>query len=83
MIEIAAIAFALLAALLGVFSLVVLARAGLVAQDAVPGWAIWAVLAFITLGTVLNLIAPSRGERLLWGPVALIMLASVLLVSFG
>lgn len=70
-------------ALMGVFAWVVLARAGLVAQNAVPDWAIWAVLAFMTLGAVLNLITPSRSERLLWGPVALIMLASVLLVLFG
>ncbi len=71
------------AGLTGVFAWVVLARAGLVVQHGVPGWAIWVVLVFSILGAVMNLITPARAERLLWGPVALIMLASLVRVMFG
>jgi len=65
------------------FAWVVLAHAGLIVQNTVPGWAIWVVLAFSSLGAVLNLITPSLAERKLWGPVALAMLACVLLVIFA
>ncbi len=69
----------LLAAMAGV----VLARAGL----ALPGWAsvatwlIWFVVAFAVVATILNSITPSAGERRLWAPVALVMLASSLTVA--
>jgi hypothetical protein len=69
----------LLAAMAGV----VLARAGL----ALPGWAsvatwlIWFVVAFAVVATILNSITPSAGERRLWAPIALVMLASSLTVA--
>jgi len=69
----------LLAAMVGV----VLARAGL----ALPGWAsvatwlIWFVVAFSVVAVILNSITRSVGERRLWAPVALVMLASSLTVA--
>ena len=69
--------------LLALMAGVVLARAGL----ALPGWAsvatwlIWFVVAFAVVATILNLITPSAGERRLWAPVALVMLASSLTVA--
>jgi hypothetical protein len=69
----------MIAALAGV----VLARVGIV----LPGWTsvakrvIWLVVALMTVALVLNLITPSGGERAVWGPVALLMLLSSLVVA--
>ena len=71
------------AVILVLLALVVLARAGV----AVPGWSrssrwlIWVVAAFSALSFVLNLITPSAGERLIWAPVAFIMLVSSVTVA--
>lgn len=53
-------------------ALVVLARAGLIGL-ALPGWVIWPVLGVTLLTTLANFATPSRPERLLWGPVTLLM----------
>ena len=64
---------------------VVLARAGL----ALPGWSraarwlIWVVVAFSVISLVLNLITPSAGERVIWAPVALLLLISSATVAFS
>jgi hypothetical protein len=77
------IAAAVQAALLAVIVAIVLARAGLV----LPGWSeasrwlIWAVVAVALFALVLNAISPSAGERRIWVPVALVMLACSLLVA--
>lgn len=71
------------AVLLALMAGVVLARAGL----ALPGWAaasawlIWVVVAFCAVAVVLNSISRSAGERRLWVPVTLVMLASSLTVA--
>ena len=72
---------ALLAAIAGV----VLARAGLAlpAWETTSGWLIWGVVAFSAVGVVLNLITPSRMERLIWAPVAVLLLLSSLRVALG
>lgn len=63
----------------------VLARAGLI----LPGWSrlsrrlIWGVVAFSALSLVLNLLTPSAGERAIWAPVALVLLASSAVVVRG
>jgi len=51
---------------------VVLGRAGLIGP-ALPGWTIWPVLGLTLLTTLANLATPSRPERLLWGPVTVVM----------
>lgn len=42
--------------------------------------AIWFVLTFTILGSILNLITKSKWERILWAPVNLLMLASTLII---
>ena len=71
------------AVLLALMAGVVLARAGL----ALPGWAaasvwlVWGVVAFCAVAVVLNSISRSAGERRLWVPVTVAMLASSLAVA--
>jgi hypothetical protein len=43
--------------------------------------AIWFVVAFFVLGTIANLTTPSREERLLWGPVNVVMLLTSILIA--
>jgi len=67
------------------FAGIVLARAGIAlrAWERVSRWMVWAVVAFAALSLVLNLITPSAGERMLWAPVALVLLVCSLLVATG
>jgi hypothetical protein len=71
------------AALLGLTVAIVLARAGL----ALAGLSeaarslIWVVVAVALLALVMNSISRSAGERRLWVPVALVMLACSLVVA--
>lgn len=51
---------------------VVLDYAGVIG-NALPGWSIWPVLGLTLLTTLANLATPSRPERLLWGPVTVLM----------
>jgi hypothetical protein len=71
------------AILLAVFAAVVLSRAGiaLARWSRLSRWAAWIVAAFGLAGLVLNLITPSSGERMVWAPVAFLMLASSLTVA--
>ena len=77
------VAAAAQAVLLGVAAAVVLARAGL----AFAGLAdtarilIWLVVALAVVALVLNLASRSAGERRLWVPVAVVMLASSVVVA--
>ena len=72
-----------MAGLLMLLSAVVLARAGVI----LPGWSrasrwlIWVIVAWGVVGLVLNLITPSAGERLIWAPIALLLLALSLVVA--
>lgn len=73
------------AVLLALMAAVVLSRAGL----AFPGWSrwsrrlVWAIVAYAVVGLVLNLITPSGSERMIWAPVAFLLLACSLLVATG
>jgi hypothetical protein len=73
------------AALIVGMSVVVLSRAGLVLAGwpKVTRWLVWCVVAFAALSLVLNLITPSAGERALWAPVALLLLASSTVVAIA
>ena len=79
-LRVAAVVQALVLAGLG---LVVLARAEMI----LPRWhgfsrkAIWGVVAFSAVSTLLNLATPSAWERLIWGPVAVALLACSVLVA--
>jgi uncharacterized membrane protein YoaK (UPF0700 family) len=57
---------------------IVFARAGVALPDLleISRIAIWVVVAMMALAVVLNLVTPSRWERRLWAPVAIVLLAS-------
>src|SRR5512139_2958232 len=73
------------AALLLLFAGIVIARAGLGLRRwaRASRWLVWFVVAFGAVSLLLNLITPSPGERMIWAPVALILLACGLLVATG
>jgi len=73
------------AVLLAVIALVVLSRSGLVLErwSRISRWAIWLVVAFSALSVLLNVITPSFGERAIWVPVAVLLLASSLTVAIA
>ena len=64
---------------------IVLARAGLILPQwqAAANWLIWGVVAFSALSLVLNLITPSKWERILWAPVAAGLLLCSVLVALA
>ena len=62
---------------------VVMSRAGLIlaAWSAASRWLVWLVVALAAVSLVLNLITPSAGERAIWAPVALLLLAGSAVVA--
>lgn len=57
-------------------ALVVLAGAGFDASPipaSVVDWATWVLAALLLLGAVMNFLSRSRLERLIWGPIALVL----------
>lgn len=76
-----------IAALVQILILIIFATTVLInAQIILPEFykfsqtAIWFVLAFSILGSVLNIITKSKKERMIWAPVSIILLISVVLV---
>jgi hypothetical protein len=73
------------ALLLALMAAVILSRAGV----ALPKWSrasrglAWVIVAFGVVGLALNLLTPSTGERLVWAPVAFLMLVLSALVAAG
>ncbi|MCU0452813.1 MAG: hypothetical protein MUE68_04080 [Bacteroidetes bacterium] len=72
-------------AILVVLAVVVSVRARLWSSEwyDVSVVAVWVVVAFCAVSSILNLFTPSKPERLLWAPVALLMLVSALLVALS
>ena len=71
------------AALLALLAVIVLSKAELVLpslSQTLPSL-IWLAVAFSAVSVVLNAITPSSGERMLWVPVAVVMLVSSLVVA--
>ena len=64
---------------------VVMSRAGLILAgfSGTSRRLVWIVVAFAAVGVVLNLITPSAGERAIWAPVALLLLASSAAVAIA
>jgi hypothetical protein len=64
---------------------VILSRAGLTLPrwSNASMWLTWIVVALGAVSLVLNLITPSGGERLIWAPVALALLAFSVAVALG
>ena len=71
--------------LYGAMGAIVFARAGLILPDLFDAsrTAIWAVVALMGVALVLNVMTPSKWERRLRAPVALVLLATSLLVALG
>ena len=71
------------AVLIALMAAVVLSRAGLFlpAWSRATRWLVWVVVLVAAVSSVLNLITPSSGERAVWAPVALLLLASALVVA--
>ncbi len=67
------------------FAVIVLSWSGLAfsAFYSFSRGAIWFVVGFFVLGSILNLITPSKGERLLWAPVNIVMLLTAVLVALS
>lgn len=68
--------------LLSVLMMIVLVNAGLILPQfmSFSEIAIWFVVAFYAIGTVLNTITPSKIERI-WAPVAAIQLITTIIVA--
>jgi hypothetical protein len=71
------------AALIAGMAVVVMSVAGLVLAgwSGVTRWLVWFVVALAAVSLVLNLMTPSADERAIWAPVALLMLASSMVVA--
>lgn len=67
-----------------VLIMIVVIRAGLIFPELLfySSIAIWVVVLFALIGTILNSITPSKIERI-WAPVALIQLISSAMVAFS
>jgi hypothetical protein len=67
-------------------ALVVLARAGFDASPipaSAAAWATWVLAGLLLVGAVMNLISRSRLERLIWGPVALVLAGLTAVVAIA
>ena len=64
-------------------AIIVLIRAAVVASDLfeISRSAIWFVVALFFLSAILNIITPSKKERMMGAPIAIILFASSLLVA--
>ena len=67
-------------------ALTVLAAAGFEGSPipaSVADWATWVLAAFLLVGAVMNLLSRSRLERIVWGPVALVLAGLTAIVASG
>jgi len=76
------VAFAL-AVLWIIIALVVLTRAGITFENLYEysKTGIWFVFGLLLVGAILNLITPSKKERILWTPIGVVMLISVYVIA--
>ncbi|WP_424939632.1 hypothetical protein [Aliiroseovarius sp. S253] len=68
-------------ALLAFMGTAMAARAGIVSE--LPIWTFWAAFAVTIATTIANLATPSRAERLLWGPVTVVLTLTALRLAIG
>lgn len=71
------------AVLIGFIALAVLSAGGLVLPQVTVAfpWLVWVAVVVSAIALVLNAISRSAGERRLWVPVAVVLLASSLIVA--
>ena len=67
------------------FAAVALARSGLALEGlySFSRVTIWFVAGFFVLGSIANLTTPSKGERLLWGPVNVALLMAAIFIALN
>lgn len=72
-------------AVVAILACVVLADAGVAMTGVAVSlpWAIWVVVLFSAVAVILNAISRSAGERRIWVPVALVLVATSLVVALG
>lgn len=76
------IAAVIQAFLMGYFAFVVAENSGIVNfESGVFQVNLWILVAFFALGTIANLITPSKRERRLWAPVTVVMLLSTIYLA--
>lgn len=70
-------------AILAFMGIVVLSKSGLLVREwsAFADIAIWFIVGYLVLGTILNLITRSVWERRIWAPVTLLMLISSIILA--
>lgn len=66
-------------------ALIVLIRAGLVLGEylEIARSAVWFVVALLAVSSILNIITPSKKERMVGGPIAIILLITSVLVAIS
>jgi len=73
------------AVVLGLLAFVVLSLGGVV--DApwgdTPAWIAWALVALLAVAVALNVLTPSAGERRIWAPVSIVLLACTVVVALA
>ena len=64
---------------------IVFTRAGIILPEWYPASKkiIWGVAAFSVLGVIANLITPSKWERIIWAPIAIVLMVCSILVAVG
>lgn len=72
-------------AVLFLLAFIVLVKSGLAFDPLYPiaRIAIWFVVAFFVLGSILNLATPSKVERMIWAPVNILLLATSVFVALN
>jgi hypothetical protein len=72
------------ALILGLITMIVLSRSGMIFTGLMPfsQIAVWVVVVFFTLGTVMNTITPSKIERI-WAPVALTQMVTSIIIALS
>ncbi|MDX1379451.1 MAG: hypothetical protein R3307_11420 [Anaerolineales bacterium] len=73
------------ALLLAFLAMIVLSRAGVAFQNLsnLSQSLIWAAVAISGISLIMNLFTPSKWERILWAPVAMVMTVSSIIVALA
>lgn len=68
-----------------VLATIVLIRSGLALSQfyLIGKTGIWVVVAFFVLGSIVNVFTPSKGERAVWAPVNILLLATSIIVALS
>jgi hypothetical protein len=69
----------------GLFIIIILARVKLIWPGLLDAAAIgtWAIVGLLAIGILFNIMAPSRWERIIWAPVALLLLICAIIVGIS